>query len=425
MSKFQIGLLIFFGAFIFIAVALFSRSRGSVGGSVSLTVWGTMSSYDFNALLAGAGLDDGDRYKFTYVEKQAETLNSDFTEALAVGGGPDLIMVPLDNLVRLQSKLLLIPKESLRPADFISAFVEEGELFLTSQGTYALPLYVDPMVLYWNRDLFTKESLARPPSYWDEIYDYIDKLNVKDSAGNITTSAIALGEAKNIPHEKEILSLLLLQAGSPVTSYVGGELRASLNTSATVENPARSALGFYTQFADPTKVFNTWNRSLISADTHFASGKSAMYLGFASEMPVLKAKNPTLNLGIVPVPQSRVSGKSVTYGRLYGLAVSRGAKNPTQAFQGALVLVSKDTAAALAALGTYIPARRDLLSQKPTDPAGFTFYGAALQARGWLDPDTAKSKKIFADMAESVTSGRARVEEAVSTAQSALDALLK
>ncbi|MBX4199136.1 extracellular solute-binding protein [Candidatus Parcubacteria bacterium] len=426
MSKFQVGLLIVFGAFIILAVILFSRSKGSSTAQINLSVWGSLSSYDFDNLLAGTGLDKSETVTFNYTEKSADSLDTDFVEALAEGRGPDLVIIPVESLLTEKSRILLIPSSSVTPSDFVSTFIEEGELFQAGSGTYALPLYVDPMVLYWNRDLFSKASLAKPLVYWDEIYEYINKLTAKDGAGNITSSAIALGEVKNIPHEKEILSLLMLQAGTPITAYSGQSLVAVMNQGAnTVESPAQSALSFYTQFSDPTKSFNTWNRSLLAADTSFASGKSAMYLGFASELPVLKAKNPTLNLSIAPVPQSRVSGKAITFGRLYGVAISRGSKDPATALQGALSLVSKSGVAGLTTGSSYVPARRDLLSAKPVDQAGFVFYGAGLQARGWLDPNPAKSKAIFGTMAESVTSGRARVEEAVNVANSALSALIK
>ena len=426
MSKFQIGLLVVFGAFILIAVILFARTKGSSAPQVSLTVWGSLSSFDFANLLAGAGLDKNDALAFNYVEKSADSLDADFTEALAEGKSPDLVIIPVESLLTEKSKLLLIPSTSVTPADLASTFIEEGSLFQTAAGTYALPLYVDPMVLYMNMDLFSKASLAVPPAYWDEIYDYISKLTVKDDAGNITTSAIALGGVKNIPHEKDILSLLMLQAGTPITAYSGDSLVAVMNQGTnTSQGPAQAALTFYTQFADPTKSFNTWNGSLLPADTNFASGKSAMYLGFASELPLLKAKNPTLNLSIAPVPQSRVTGKAVTFGRLYGVAISRGAKSPVGALQGALALVGKASVVALTSSTSYVPVRRDILSTKPVDQAGSVFYGAALQSKGWLDPDPTKSKDIFGTMADSVVSGRARVEEAVNTANAALNALIK
>ncbi len=426
MSKFQIILLVVFGAFIVLAVVLFSQSRGGGGAQVNLTVWGTLPGYDFSNMLTAGGLTQSESISFAYEEKKASTIGVEFTEALAVGRGPDLIILSADTILREKDKLILIPSDSVRQADFSNAFVKQGELFLTSLGAYALPMYVDPMVLYWNRDTLSKASLAVPPMYWDQIYSYITKLNTKDGAGNITQSALALGEARNIPHAKDILALLMLQAGTPITNYSGDRLRSSLlEGTGGAQLPAVAALEFYTQFANPQKSYFSWNRSQVSADTHFTSGKSAMYLGFASELPTLKAKNPTMDIGVAPVPQSRVSGKSITVGRLYGVAIARSAKDGAGALMGALTLVSKSSNLALSQVSSLVPVRRDILSEPPTDPAGFTFYGAALQSTGWLDPEPAETKKIFVEMIESVTSGRARVEEAVNTASGALNTLIE
>ncbi len=426
MSKFQIVLLVVFGAFIVLAVVLFSQSRGGSGSQVNLTVWGTLPSYDFNNMLNASGLVQNEFISFTYEEKNSLTIGEEFTEALAVGGGPDLIILSADSVLKEKEKLLLIPSDSVRQADFSNVFIKQGELFVTSLGAYALPMYVDPMVLYWNRDTLAKASLAVPPMYWDQIYSFITKLNAKDGAGNITQSALALGEARNIPHAKDILALLMLQAGTPITNYSGDRLRSSLLEGVGgAQLPAVAALEFYTQFANPQKSYYSWNRSQVSADTHFTSGKSAMYLGFASELPTLKAKNPTMDIGIAPVPQSRASGKSITVGRLYGVAIARSTRNAENALGGALTLVSKSTNLALSQVSSLVPVRRDILSEPPTDPAGFTFYGAALQSTGWLDPEPSGSKQIFVEMIESVTSGRARVEEAVNTASGALNTLIE
>lgn len=426
MSKFQIALLVIFGAFIVFAVIIFSLNRGGSGqGNNNISIWGTLSRFDFDNMVTTAGIST-ETLSFNYVEKKAETFSQDFTEALAVGEGPDLIILPVESLLKEKNKLMLIPSESVRQADFVNTFIKEGELFLESTGTYALPMYVDPMVLYWNRDLFAKAGLANPPVYWDEIYNFTSKLTQRDNAGNITTSAIALGEARNIPNFKEVLSLLMLQAGTPIVSNVGPSLRSVLlDNSGFPQVPSVAALEFYTQFANPQKSFYSWNKSLLSAPTHFTSGRSAMYLGFASELGTLKAKSPTLDLGISPVPQSRVSGRVVTFGKLYGVALVRSARNPGAALSGAISLVSRESSKALASATSLVPARRDVLSERPSDPSGFVFYGAALLSGAWLDPDSSKTKEIFREMIESVTSGRVRIDQAVSNANTSLNTLLE
>ena len=426
MSKFQIILLAVFGAFIVASVAVFSLYRGSSAGSATVTVWGDISSYDFNLLLNTPALSQDQTLVISYVEKPAETIETEFTEALAQGIGPDLIVITQDKFWKNKPKLTVISYNSISERDFKVTFVEEGELFLDQDGVFALPLSIDPLVLYYNRDLLSAAGQARPMDYWDEIYAAALNLSKKDAAGNLISSVIALGEARNIPHAKDILSLLLLQAGTPITGFVGRELRSQVSANFDLPvSPGEAALDFYTQFSNPTKVYYSWNRSLIDAQTHFTSGDSAYYLGFASELRVLKNKNPTLNFAVSAVPQSRVSGKTITFGRLRGVSISRGTENPSVALAVATKLVSKEAARSLSEILGLPPARRDLLSDTQTDAVLSVFYDAALQSKGWLDPDTVETGAIFSDAIESVTSGRSRTFEAVGKANRKVDALIK
>ena len=426
MSKFQIILLAAFAVSIVLGVAAFSLYRGSSNQSVAMTVWGDIAAQDFSLLLDTPAISQDRAFTVSYVAKSAGTIETEFTEALARGVGPDLVILTQGKLWKNKSKLSLIPYESISERDFGTTFIEEGELFLDEEGIYALPLSIDPMVLYYNRDLLSAAGQARPIAYWDEIYKAAANLSKLDAAGNLVSSVMALGEARNINHAKDILSLLLLQAGTPITSFVGSELRSQLSANfGTPTSPGEAAFDFYTQFSNPTRAYYSWNRSLVDAQTHFTSGSSAYYLGFASELRVLKNKNPTLHFGISLVPQSRVSGKIVTFGRLRAVAISRGSSNPDVALALATKLVSKEATLSLAKILVLPPARRDLLSLRPTNAISSVFYDAALQSKGWLDPDTIMTDAIFRTAIESITSGRARTLEAINKANQEIEALIR
>ncbi len=426
MSKFQVILLCLFGFFIFLAVAVFALYRGGAGaGQASIVVWGDLSSQDFFTLTNSSSFNQDNTLTISYVEKRRDALEADFTEALAAGSGPDLVMLSQDSFYKNKNKLTPIPYQSISEQNFKETFVEAGEVFLTPEGIYGLPFSIDPLVLYYNRDLLSSAGIAKPLSYWDEIYNASQSLTQRDAAGNITQSVIALGETRNIANWKEIVSLLLLQAGTPITGFSGAELRSFLSYNFDLPvAPAESAVDFYTQFSNPTKAYYSWNRTLSEAQTRFASGDSAYYIGFASELRALRNKNPTLNLGVAPVPQSRVSGKVSTTGRLRALAISRGARNPSAALEAAIRLVSKESSANISQILALPPVRRDLLSDRPTDSIFPIFYAGALQSKSWIDPDNVATAQVFKDMIERVTSGRARTSESVKQANDALQNLL-
>lgn len=424
MSKFQIILLSIFGVAIIGAVLVFSLARGGSSASANVVIWGPFSASDFNIFAQNSGLTNNKTFTIRYVEEPSASFDADFTEALAEGKGPDLVILSQDQFWQERNKLIVIPYSSVSQNDFTSTFVSEGNLFAVSTGIYALPLVLDPMVLYSNSDLLNAAAIAQPPQYWDEIYNYTDKLTQKDAAGNITQSTIALGGTGNIPNAKNILSLLMLQAGTPIADISNGALVSELqNSYGLTENPATSALDFYTQFSNSQKPFYSWNPALPDAQTDFISGDSAFYLGLASELPILKAKNPNLNIGVTAVPQSRVSNKVITFGALYGIALAKSAVNPSAALTAALTLVSSASDASLAQTLALAPARRDVLAQPAADGVTQVFYNAALQAKAWIDPNPLKTATIFTNMINDVTSGRARTDEAISTANDELNAL--
>lgn len=426
MSKFQLILLLVFGVFILVAVAVFSLVRSSGSEEVTVSLWGPFPSQEFNGFLAATGLSSGGSIRINYTGRPVAQMESDFTEALATGRGPDIVILPMDMFWKNRSKLAPIPYGTVSERTFKETFAEAGELFLAEEGIYALPFAIDPMVLYYNRDHLTKAGIAQPISYWDEMYSASASLTEKDPAGNIRKSAIALGESINIPHSKDILSMLMLQAGTSITQIQNSKLRSVMSASFDLSvSPGLSALDFYTQFSNPARPFHTWNRSLLPAETHFTAGDSTYYLGFASELAWLKAKNPTLNVALSPVPQSRVSERKTTFGRVYGVAVVRTSRDPASALSAALLLVSRENASKVQGNLFIPPARRDLIAVRPADASESVFYESALQAKGWRDPDSVLTTELFRELIDSVTSGRARSAEALSRTSRELDAMIK
>jgi ABC-type glycerol-3-phosphate transport system substrate-binding protein len=417
MSKFQIILLVIFGAFIILGVISFSFFHGNSTPTQNVVVWGPFPQVDIQKFLQSSGLYQDHTLSVNYFQVSPNNFNTQFTEALAEGRGPDLVILTQDQMWQERNKLTLVPYSVVKQSEYQATFVDEGDIFTGQQGLLALPMLVDPLVLYTNRDLLNGAAVAEPPAYWDQLYDYAKKLTLRDQAGNIKQSLIALGEAANIPHSKDILSLLMLQAGTPITNIQGGVLTPELtNQYGLPEAPGIAALNYYTQFANPQKPFYSWNRSLTNAQTNFVSGSSALYIGYSSELPILKAKNPNLSIGVTHVPQSRVVGRMTTFGKLYGIAIVKTSPNPSSDLMAIEKLISTSAISALSSVTGLAPARRDLLSNKPGDGVAALFYDGALQAKGWLDPDPAKTELIFDDMISAVTSGRALAPDALLTA---------
>ncbi|HEY4508399.1 MAG TPA: extracellular solute-binding protein [Candidatus Paceibacterota bacterium] len=421
MNNFQTIVLGIFGFFIIAGLLAIATVKARGGEErVELSVWGSAPSAEIEDLREKF-FGKNDLLGVSYRSVPPEALDQELLEALAAGRGPDLLLLPAELLLRFRGKLLPIPYTNYSERQFRDTFIQEGDLFLLPEGIAALPFSLDPLVMYWNRDFLDEAGIATPPRYWDEFLPLANNLTLKDELGNISRSAVALGEYRNIAFAKELLSALFLQSGNPIFAPDStGAFRASLGGQG-----ASAVLDFYTEFANPLKPVYSWNRSLPLSTNSFLSSKLAVYFGFGSEYAALRKGNPNLNFDVAVLPRPRNATVGITYGRLVGVALLRTSRNPAVALQVAYTLASPQAASRLHAQNGLPPVERALLANKPTDPFGAVMYDSAARSRGFLDPDPRITSETFKGMVESVTSGRERSGEALSRANSQLQAALR
>ncbi len=429
MSNFQIILLGVFGFFIMVGVFLFATFSGSNKTEVgSVVVWGTVDQGIMNSLLNELHSEDSSFNAVTYKEIDANNFDTTLAEAMAGGQGPDVFIIPQDSIIKHQNKMLTIPYDRIPERDFIDKFIQEGELFLTNDGVLGVPLVVDPLVMYWNRDIFSRGAVSLAPKKWDDFFALSEKLTQKDNALNIIKATVPFGEFVNVKNAKEIISTLVLQSGSSITKRQDdGVLESTLSDKIPGSSvmPAEQALSFYTQFSNPSKTVYSWNRSLPESDDMFIAGDLALYFGFASELSSLRQRNPNLNFDVALMPQTQ-DGHNETFGRILGMSIARNSTNPL----GALAFISAVTGdtmlAKVSELFNLPPVSRTLLSQPVSgDPYLDVFYKSAILSRGWLDPDPAQTNQVFRSMVEAVVSGREKTNGAVNDASSEIDNLIK
>ncbi|GMU74392.1 MAG: hypothetical protein AMXMBFR44_5890 [Candidatus Campbellbacteria bacterium] len=430
MKTFQTILLAVFGFFIVagvIAIASFGKFGGGDGDTVPAegVVWGTL---DQNLFLNAVNLyneDHDNTLKILYKQFSEDTFDEELTSALAEGRGPDMVIITNERLLQHQQKLYPVPYESLPERGFRDTYAQGAEIFLGAQGVYALPLFADPMVMYWNRILFNAEGIARPPKLWEEVTALVPQLTKSDSAFNITQSAIALGEHRNVTHAKEILATMIMQAGNPIVVRDGDKYQSILSDRLDLpETPADAATRFFTEFANPVKPSYSWNRALPDAKESFIRGDVAMYLGFASELFDIQDQNPNLNFDVTRMPQVRDAVDKTTFGKIYGVAILNQSRIKPNAFSAAVLLSGADMAPLWVNAFSLPPVRRSMLAQLPTDPYMAVFYQDSLIARGFYDADPGQTDEVFRQLIEDVTSGRLSTSLAILQADGRMDALL-
>ena len=435
--KFQHIILAVFGLMAVIAVAVFSvmpnkedpKVAGAKGNAV---IWGTFSkTRELEDVMKKFNDAYKESFSISYEYRDPQTFDDNIIEALASGRGPDILLLPDDLVLRHSDKIEPISYESVPPDVFQSNFVQAAEIYMREKGLMALPFAIDPMVLYWNRDLFNNASLTQPPRYWDELLTMVPKLTKRNpKTFELAESAIAFGEFVNVEHAKDVLAMLFLQVGNPIVAIKSEKLEARLvesngNQLVPSEN-AISAFRFYMDFSNPQKPIYTWGRARSNSLNEFINGNLAMHLDYASAYSRIKEKNPHLNFAVAQMPLPRDTKAEITFTKMYGLAVLKSSKNKQTAFVAVQrLLADLDPAKDFAAAFDLPPVLRKYLATPPADAALSVFYDAAIRGRTWLDPKPAESREAFRTMVESVSSGRTDVSKAIGDLNDELDSLLK
>jgi len=429
-NNFQIILISIFVFFIILGVVIFASYRATQSSSTDVTIsmWGTIDSPSFNGFLSKVKKDLNKEIQINYMQKDPSTFDSELVEAIASGKGPDSIILPQDLIVRYKNKIYPIPYTSFPERTFKDTFIDEGNLFLSSDGIWAMPFFVDPLVMYWNKDMFSDVGLANPPTKWSEFPLLADKFSKSDINANITQSAVALGGFQNINNAKELISALIIQAGNPIVSYVNGAFKSVINQGTTsgtnIQNPAEAALRFYTDYSNPKKSIYSWNSSLPTSKSMFLSGDLAIYFGKASELKDIKEKNPNLNFDVAMLPQTVDAKNKATFGNIYGLAILQSSKNIIPAYTTINSLVGSDVVSIFLQSYDYSPVKRDIISAGTSDMNKKIFYDSALISKGWVDPNSTKTSQIFKEMIDNITTGKLKIGESLQKVNAELDLLL-
>jgi len=262
---------------------------------------------------------------------------------------------------------------------------------------YGLPLSMDTMALYYNKDLLDKAGVAEPPKTWTDFQDAVKKSSRFNKQTNkITQAGVAMGVGSNIPGFDDLLYILFRQSN---VNMVDANGRAIFNLYGdNNDNPTESVLNFFSDYANSTRDTYTWNESLPNALDNFINGASVFYFGYSYDLPVIQARGPQINLGILPIPQldpeasvnvanywiQSVVGKSTKQNEAWGLINFLAYSSANKSYL--------DATGRPTALRAYINAQKGTLELLP-------FVEQLLVADNWYrGTDYDAAKKALSDM---------------------------
>lgn len=426
LRPFELMLIVGFAVLALVAITMLSLykpaddpEKDNLAGAVS--IWGTLPEAPMTDLLASLSKNTPSLGEVTYRYVEPKAFDSELVTALADRTGPDLILISHEELITQRARLQPFSEKALSLRDFKDRYIDGGEVFVLKDGVYALPLAVDPLVLYWNRNLLQNAGFLTAPATWEQLVnDVAPKLTVKDYDRTIKRAVVAMGEVDNIAHVHPIISMLMLQSGSKLVTETDRGYLVQINQGVTESEPLTRSLGFFMNFSNPANTLYSWNRSLTLDRDMFVSEDLALYFGFGSEARDLGSRNPNLNYDIAEVPQGAASTVRRTYGRMYGMGVLRNANNLPGAYTVLEILANPENAATIAQTHNLAPAGRAALGAGTNDVYGRVVYSSAVAARGWLSPGIDATDRVFERMINTAGADRVNAFSAASDAVSRL-----
>ncbi|MDQ7815336.1 MAG: extracellular solute-binding protein [Patescibacteria group bacterium] len=334
---------------------------------VSLTVWGVVDDVDvYQKILS-------DYHKLhPYVDLQyrrfrLEEYENELLNALAEDRGPDVFLIHNTWVGKYMPKIQVMPPSTKVAIQVIQGTLKKEVVYQLNtdqsvtikqykqdypdvvaqdlirvvnvstvadkkdlqQRVVAIPLSVDTLALYANKDLLNAAGIATIPQTWDDFQAAVKKLVKFDENGEITQAGASIGTGINIERSPDILAALMMQNGAEMSAEDGsptfGLIPAALSGQRE-EPPAYQALSFYTDFANQNKEVYTWNAKMPASLDAFIQGKSAFFFGYSYHLPTIRARAPKLNLGISTLPQIQ-NNPVVNFANYWAWTVSKKTKS--------------------------------------------------------------------------------------------------
>lgn len=388
--------------------------------------------------------------KFRYDEYEQELLN-----ALAEDRGPDIFSIPSTWIKGYQNKIEPLPEsiklsylelqgsikkelvqiertdKTLTARELKNNFVDQvaSDVLLkitdsktnaVSEKIYGLPLYVDTLAMFYNKELFNNAGIAEVPTVWnDKFLQNVKKLTKQNTKGEIIQSGVAMGGSTNIERSSDLLSALMMQNGAVMIDSGNTVTFDSIPKDYENQryNPGLEALRFYTDFASPAKEIYCWNKSLDNSLKMFEQGRLAIMFGYSYHLPTLKAEAPKLNFAVAKLPQIYNSPRTINFANYYVETVSKKSKNINEAWDFIQFATRAEQAKLFLDKTKRPTALRSLIEQQLNDPNMAIFADQVLTAKSWYRGNNVlAAEKIINEMIDQAVEGQAELSDIIQLA---------
>lgn len=322
------GIAVVLGLIFFVYNVILPQLFPAKINQVKLVYWGLWEDPSIVTPIIADFEREHPNIKIEYSKQNIEQYRDRLVTRSNNGNGPDVFRFHNTWVPQLSDLLLPLPSSTISKEEFSKNYYPVVLDDLIKNGAiYGIPLYIDTLNLYVNKDLFKAAGL-NPPTTWIEFGNFARQLTVKDENNNIKTAGAAMGTYSNITHAPSIISMLFVQNG------------VDLNDMNSNFQASSDALNFYSSFALPSA--NVWDETLDQSIRAFAAGSLAMYFGYSWDFFTIKSMNPSLSFDIYQAPS--LPGQNATIASYWVEGVSSKTLHQKEALLFIKYLAQKETA---------------------------------------------------------------------------------
>jgi multiple sugar transport system substrate-binding protein len=373
--------------------------------------------------------------KFRYDEYEEALL-----QALAEDRGPDIFSIETDWVRRYEPKIAPMPKQismvypvtvgTIKPEvipelqvtnsislssikngfidtvyyDVVNDYTDETTK-TTEKRVFGLPLSMDTLAMYYNKDLLNNANISVLSSDWTGLLEDIKKLKKNDARGDIIQAGVALGTGSNVNRAADIMVALMKQNGASIID--GTKVLFTQYDKDRALNPGLGGIKFYTDFANPAKDVYTWNSGMDNSLNMFMSGKLAIMFDYSYDLPTIRAQAPKLNFAVMPFPQIKGSTKTYNVANYWVESVSNKSKHINEAWDLIQFLTTIPENNQLYLNASKRPAALRVLNEKQKDDDDLgVFANQMLTAENWYRGNNSTvAAKALEEMADAIATG--------------------
>lgn len=235
--------------------------------------------------------------------------------AIQGGNAPDFAILGNSELYSLLNLEAIIPLDDLIAADadgqdyindFWPAFLQNSYY---DGKIYSIPFQRSTIIMYYNKDAFRAAGLdpETPPTTWEELADYAQKLTIRDDAGNVTQWGVQI--STNDPFT---FSPFVLQNSENGENLMTSDGKTALfNTPGNVE-----ALQFLVDLSQKYQAMPEGVIVWADSTSNFMAGNAAMlYMSSGSLTNVLQ--NTDFEVGTCFLPAGKRYGSATGGANFY------------------------------------------------------------------------------------------------------------